>query len=124
MLKILSYLNIILAFLYFLIYLQNGSNYLISGIIMVIIFNWQTLKHIETGNHKWKDLQYITGIISIVVSSFLLFSTWNLIVSSLENNYYNFSLIILEAFSFVFAISIMAHLIKSFLKSLKAENSL
>jgi hypothetical protein len=124
MLKILSYLNIILAFLYFIIYLQNGSHYLVSGIILVLVFNWQTLRRLEANNYKWKDLQYITGIISLIVSVYLLISASNLISSSLENKYYNFDLVVLEAFSLVFAVSILWHILSSFLKNLKAENSL
>jgi hypothetical protein len=121
MLKILSSLNIILAFLYFMCYLQQGSYYVIAGMILVLVFNWQTLRSLETRNLKWMLLQYFTGVFSLMVSVFLLFSAWNLIASGLANNHFELNLLVLETFSLLFGISNGIHCILSFLANRRAD---
>ncbi|MGY4383459.1 putative neutral ceramidase superfamily lipid hydrolase [Pedobacter sp. UYP24] len=114
MLKILSYLNIAFAILYFLLYLLNSTAYAMAGIAVVIVFNSLVLRNIEQGK-SFKLVHFIIGATNVFFAAFLVLWVTHVILSSIRYNYFaNTWLYILITIPFV--ISIGLHFILVFLK--------
>ncbi len=122
MLKILAYLNLVLAVMYFLIWLQQGSYDAITGIILIILFSIQTLKRTEKERYKWTILSYVTAIPVLAISGFLLYSGLNLMLSGIENGYQDPGLILLYVYSLIFALTLLLQLIGGTIQNIRHLN--
>ncbi|QNK62700.1 hypothetical protein H7F33_19525 [Pedobacter sp. PAMC26386] len=110
MLRTLSYLNLLFAVLYFLAYLLNGNRWVVFGLLVVIVFNWMTLRNLETGQAKWEVLQWLAGGITLLYASYMGYGAILLLVDTISYHYYPTETILLIASGFLFAITIFLQL--------------
>ena len=87
MLRSISFINIVLAIVYFLFYLLNSTSYAMIGIFMVIAFSVLTIRNAEK-NIKPATISFILGLLVLVFAGFLAVWTYNVIVASFEHNYF------------------------------------
>ena len=87
MLKTLSYLNIVLALVYYVSYLMNSYSLASLGILAVIINSGLVISNIEKGT-KLNWLHYCFSALSLIFAGFLITWTVNIVDSSLAYNYF------------------------------------
>ncbi|NRF38586.1 hypothetical protein [Pedobacter foliorum] len=87
MLKSISFINIVLAIVYFLFYLLNSTSYAMIGILIVIAFSALTIRNVEKGL-KPTAIYFILGVLMSVFAGFLVVWTYNVILSSFEHDYF------------------------------------
>nr|WP_294876409.1 hypothetical protein [uncultured Pedobacter sp.] len=87
MLRSISFINIVLAIVYFLFYLLNSTSYAMIGVFMVIAFSALTIRNAEK-NIKPTTISFILGLLVLVFAGFLVVWTYNIILSSLEYDYF------------------------------------
>ncbi len=87
MLKSLSFINIVLAIVYFLFYLLNSTSYAMIGAFIVIAFSALTIRNTEKGI-KPTAIYFILGLSMLVFAVFLTVWTYNVILSSFEHDYF------------------------------------
>jgi hypothetical protein len=87
MLKSISFINIVLAIVYFLFYLLNSTSYAMIGILIVIAFSAVTIRNTEKGI-KSTAIYFILGVPALVFAGFLSVWTYNVILSSFEHDYF------------------------------------
>lgn len=114
MLSSLSYLNLIAAVLYFLVYLQNGSSWPVAGLLCVIVFNWMTLRSMERGQAKWSVLQWFLSFLSLLYALFLLYSAGNLTLGAINYHYFPLNSSLLVVSGLLFAVLIILQLFLGF----------
>ena len=114
MLRSLSYLNLIAAVLYFLVYLQNGSSWPVTGLLCVIVSNWMTLRSLERDHDKWSVLQWPLSFLSLLYALFLLYSAGNLTLGAINYQYFPLDSILLVISGLLFAVLIILQLFLSF----------
>ncbi|MEJ2883803.1 hypothetical protein [Pedobacter sp. GR22-6] len=87
MLRVLSYLNIGFALLYFILYLLNSVSLTICAILLVIVHNGWVLRAVQQ-DLKLTAMHYILALTNLVFAGFLM--TWlvSIFRSSLEYNYF------------------------------------
>lgn len=87
MLKILSYLNIAFALLYFLLYLLNSTSPTIIAMLLVILHNGLVLRALKE-DLAFKTWHYVLALTNLVFAGFLLNWLIHIISASLEYNYF------------------------------------
>jgi len=87
MLRSVSFVNIVLAIVYFLFYLLNSTSYAMIGVFVVIAFSALTIWNLERGI-KPTAIYFILGFFEVVFAAFLVVWTCNIILSSLEHGYF------------------------------------
>jgi hypothetical protein len=115
MFKLLVYLNLIFAVLYFLLYLQEGSWYAISGILMVIAFSVLSMTEDVRFTAAKKLAFYSCAIVSAGFSGFLVFSSLYIVLDAIDHDYFPLRIILFCAFGLAFSFSILSILIYVFL---------
>ncbi|HTM97864.1 MAG TPA: hypothetical protein VL088_03935 [Pedobacter sp.] len=84
MLQKLSYLNLFLALAYGLIYLKSGTFHSITGVLMVVIFNWLALRSFQLDDYRWKLWHYLTGLWSLYYIATLIYGFVNVLSAVFE----------------------------------------
>jgi len=107
MLKILSYLNIALALIYFFGYLLNSYSWPIAAILLVMVFNGLVLRNVET-DRNFTAVHYTLAFFNVIFAGFLTIWVVNILQSSIEHNYFGDSRIYLFIAS-LFVVSIVFH---------------
>jgi len=110
MIKVLSYMNLIFAVLYFLQYLQNGSTAAITGILAVVVFNWMVLRNLEEEQVKWFVVQCILAGISFLFALYLGYSAMLLLINDMVYNYYPLNTIWIITQGLLFTSALLFHL--------------
>lgn len=110
MLRNLSYLNLIMAVLYFLGYLQNGNALAIAGLLSVVVFSWLVLRSLEREKLWWSFPQWILSFTSLLYAASLAFSAVNLVIDSIGYQYFPANVILLIVSGLLFALLIILQL--------------
>ncbi len=87
MLKILSYLNIAFALLYFFLYLLNSISPTIFAILLVILHNGLSLRVVQQ-DLAFRSWHYLLALANLIFAGFLFSWLINIIGASLEYNYF------------------------------------
>lgn len=116
MLMTLSYFNLLLSVVYFLSYLQNGGSLIIAGLILVIIFNWLTLRSLEKQQQGWSALRWFTAVLTLFFGAYIGYSAILVLKDSFAHDYYPAATIRLIVSGLIFSSSIFFQLILSFHK--------
>ena len=87
MLRSISFINIALAIVYFLLYLLDSTSYAMIGVFIVIAFGAFNIRNIEK-DIKPTTIYFILGFLELVFAAFLSVWTYNVILSSLEYDYF------------------------------------
>jgi len=111
MLKMLSYLNILLALAYFFGYLLNSYSWPIAALLLVIVYNGLTLRSIEQ-EKSFSKLQHVLALFNLVFAAFLLVWVFNILSASIEHRYFGDTRIYL-VLATVFALSLVSHVLLS-----------
>ena len=115
MLKNIAYVNLSLAVVYFLLWLQQGSYYAITGIVVIVLFCIYTLW--AAGHERWGNIRFLAVFPVVIISGWLLVSGWNLIRSGLESGYQNAGMIFLCVYCLVFGLTLFVHVVVLGLKN-------
>lgn len=87
MLKTLSYLNICLSMAYFLMFLLEGSWYVTSGLLLVVILNVLVLRNVRS-ELKFTWFYYLLGGFALCFSGFLTVGLVHIVQSAIAYNYF------------------------------------
>jgi hypothetical protein len=115
MFKLLVYSNLVFAVLYFLFYLQDGSWYAISGILMVIVFSVMAMMENFRSGRIIKMLFYLASIASGIFSGFLVFSSLYILLDAIDHGYFPFQIMLLCALGLAFSFFTLSLLVCVFL---------
>ncbi len=116
MLSKLSYFNLLLSVLYFFTWLQDGGSWAIGGLLLVIVFNWATLRNIEKQQFNWPVFQWVTGLLSILFAVYLCYGAVVLLLDAAEHQYYPGATVLLVISELIFAFSIILQVILAYMK--------
>ena len=110
MFRILSYANILLAIAYLLMFLLNGSNGVILGLLVVVVFNVLVVKNIQEGWEKPGWIPNALGLGCLGFAAFLLVGLIHIVRSSIAYHYFSNTLnyIVLTA---LFVLCIIIHFV-------------
>jgi hypothetical protein len=86
MLKFLSYLNIILALVYFMSYLLNSYSFAILGVLLVIVHNAMVIAKLQQEN-GFTLINYILGGTCLIFAAFLSLWVINVFNAAFVNHY-------------------------------------
>jgi hypothetical protein len=89
MFRILSYANILLAIAYLLMFLLNGSNVVIFGVLTVVVFNVLVVKNIQEGWRKPGLIHYLPGLGCLGFAAFLLVGLVHIVRASIAYHYFS-----------------------------------
>ncbi|NQX42036.1 hypothetical protein SAMN05421820_109308 [Pedobacter steynii] len=89
MFRILSYANILFAIAYLLMFLLNGSNVVIFGILVVVVFNVIVVKNIQEGWGKPGLIYYVLGLGCLGFAAFLSVGLIHIVRSSIAYHYFS-----------------------------------
>ncbi|SHG80763.1 hypothetical protein [Pedobacter caeni] len=89
MLRSLSYVNILLAIVYLLMFLLNGSTMVILGLLLVVILNILVIKKIQDGWGKTKWIHYGLSLCCLGFAAFLLVGLVHIVRSSIAYHYFS-----------------------------------
>ena len=112
--KRLPYLNMALAVLYFLFYLQQGSWYATFGILMILLFSALSLEFPEEQGRMKTIFEYLSAAVSAVFAGFLIFSSIHILLDAIDHDYFPLKSIFLLFFSLVFSSLILGILARRF----------
>ena len=121
MLRNLSYLNLIVAVLYFLGYLQNGNALAIAGLLSVVVFSWLVLRSLERESFRWSLPQWFLSFTSLLYALFLAYSAINLIIDAVGYQYFPLNVVLLIASGLLFALLIILQLFFSLKKFIRKK---
>ncbi|RQO68053.1 hypothetical protein DBR43_26475 [Pedobacter sp. KBW06] len=110
MFRILSYANILLAIAYLLMFLLNGSNVVIFGLLVVVIFNVLVVKNIQEGREKPGLIHYALGLGCLGFAAFLLVGLIHIVRSSIAYHYFSNTLTYI-LLTIAFILSIIIHFV-------------
>ncbi len=113
MLKTLSYINITLALIYYVSYLINSNSFAALGILVIVTYNGFVIRNIER-ELKFGWFHYSLGVLSLVFAGILITWTVNIVLSSLDHNYFSNSWLYI-AISVLFIICILWQLVLAWL---------
>jgi len=92
--KYINYFNLIAVTILFWVYLKSipvyYDYYLITGFVLVIWYNWETLKQLMGQRNRLNRLNYFIGILTIVFAIFLITASVGMINIALvrsDNSY-------------------------------------
>lgn len=119
MLQKLSYINLLMAMIYLIVYLRSGTFNSTSGILAVVIFNWLYLRSYQLENYSWKIWHYISGLWSLYFMAIIGYGTLNIILVSIETEYVSPDILTNSIISILFMILVLTHLIGYWIKKLK-----
>jgi hypothetical protein len=120
MLQKLSYLNIVLAIIYALVYLKNGTFNSTAGILVVIIFSWLGLRSYQLDNYRWKIWEYLTGLWSLYFIGTVLYGMINIVTSAIEVDYVSTDTLLYILVSILFSVSVAVYIIVYGLKNYRS----
>ena len=112
--KRLPYLNMALAVLYFLFYLQQGSWYASLGILMILVFSALSLEYPAAHSRLRAVLVYLSAAVSAVFAGFLIFSSIHILLDAIDHEYFSVQTILLLFFSLLFSALILGILARRF----------
>jgi len=112
--KRLPYLNMALAVLYFLFYLQQGSWYASLGILMTLVFSALSLEYPEDHSTIKRLFVYLSAAASAVFAGFLIFSSIHILLDAIDHEYFPIKTIFLLFFSLLFSSLILGILARRF----------
>jgi hypothetical protein len=113
--KRLPYLNMALAVLYFLFYLQQGGWYASLGILMILLFSALSLEYPEDHSPIKRIFVYLSAAVSAVFAGFLIFSSIHILLDAIDHDYFPVKTIFLLFFSLLFSSLILGILARRFL---------
>lgn len=113
MLRTLSYLNLVLAVIYFLGWLQNGNGWIITGLLFTVVFNWLVLRSIEQARSGWSFPQWFTAGFTLLFALFTGYSAILLSLSTIEYSNYQWDTLLLIFLGFLFSCTLLSHLFLS-----------
>lgn len=119
MLQKLSYLNLLLAVVYGLIYLKSGTFNSISGVLMIIILNWLALRSFQLGDYQWTWWHYVVGLWSLYYISTLIYGFINVLNSVFEFDFISNDTGSYLAINFVFCLLVITQLLTYLYKNFK-----
>jgi hypothetical protein len=88
MLKSLSYVNIVLALVYFVAYLMNSYSWPIPAMLLVIVYNGLVIRNVEK-EIRFTAVHYALGAVCLLFAGFLTLWVVNIVRSSIAYNYFN-----------------------------------
>lgn len=113
MLRTLSYVNLVGTVCYFLAYLQNGSGPVILGLLGVVIYQWLSLRSLELGQSNLTPINLFFAILTLVFAIYLGYSSFSLLLSSMQYQYYPWSSLLLIGAGILLTLSLLFHLFLS-----------
>lgn len=113
MLKNLSYFNLVLAVCYFLLYLQNGSSFVIAGLLGVVVYNWIILRNMERSEKAWKLWQVIPLLLSLFFALYTGFSSFELLLDALDYHFFPAGTVWMIIMGSVFVMAIVSQIFLS-----------
>jgi hypothetical protein len=114
MLRTLSYLNLIAAVCYFLVYLQNGSRLIIAGLLCAVVYQWLVLRSEELGQGGGNPvMQRIFAALSLLFALYLGYSAALLLLSAVEYQYYPENMLLLTGSGLLLMLGLLFHLFLS-----------
>lgn len=116
MLSKLSYFNLLLSVLYFFTWLRDGGSWTIGGLLLVIVFNWATLRNIEKRQFNWPLVQWIAALLGVLFAVYLCYGAIVLLLDAAEHQYYPRTTVLLVISGLIFALSIILQVILAYLK--------
>ena len=120
MLQKLSYINLILAIVYVLVYLKSGTFHSTAGILVVIIFNWLYIKAYQIDDYKWKIWHYVTGLWCLYFIGTIGYGSINVIMTSVESDFISNETVNYLLLSVLFSLLVVFHLVCYGIKNFKA----
>jgi hypothetical protein len=111
----LPYLNILLATLYFVLYLQQGSWYPIFGLSMIVLFSALSLTQEEHPSWVRHLVVLPSALVSALFAGFLVFGSIHVLLDAIDHDYYPGKMIFLFAYSMLFSFLIGCSLILRYL---------
>lgn len=118
MLRTLSYLNLIGAVCYFLAYLQNGSSFVIGGLLAAVVFQWLVLRSEESGRHTWNIIYWLFAAFTLIFAFCLGYSALFLLLAAMEYQYYPPASLLLTGSGFLLMFGLLFHVILSWRENL------
>ena len=115
----LSYFNLILAVIYLLIFLKDGTLNSTTGILMIIIFNWLGIRSYQLENYKWKAWHYLTGLWSLYYACFVLYGAVNVVFTAIEYEYLSSDTRNFLGLSFAFCLAVILQFVSYLAKYFK-----
>lgn len=112
--KRLPYLNMALAVLYFLFYLQQGSWYAAFGILMILLFSALSLEYPDDRSRIKNLFVYLSALVSAVFAGFLIFSSIHILLDAIDHDYFPVKTIFLLFFSLLFSSLILGIVARQF----------
>lgn len=122
MLSKLAYFNLLFSVLYFFTCLQDGGRWAIAGLLLVIVFNWATLRSVEKQQFTWTVLHWITGGFSIIFAAYLSYGAIMLFLDAAAHEYYPMTTVLLLVSGLIFAFSIIFQVILAYIKKTDKKN--
>jgi len=113
MLRTLSYFNLAGTVCYFLVYLQNGSRYVILGLLSAIVYQWLILRSQERGQGGLTMFQRLFAAITFIFALYLGYSALLLLFSAIEYQYYPWGTLLLTGSGFLLMLGLLFHLFLS-----------
>jgi uncharacterized membrane protein len=123
MLQKLSYLNLMFAIIYLLVYLKSGTLNSSAGIFMIIIFNWLCLRSYQLDDYKWKIWHYLTGLWSLYFIGTIIYGIFNIVAPAIEYNFISNDTLTYLLIGVVFSVAVAAHVVVYFLRNYKELRS-
>jgi len=119
MIQQLSFLNIVLAILYVLVYLKSGTFNSTAGILMIIVFNWLGSRSFELDDYRWRIWHYFFGLWSLYFIGTLIYGAVNILGDVILYKVMGDETLSYLIINFVFCISVAVHLIIYLVKNYK-----
>lgn len=111
MLQKLSYLNLITAIAYLLIYLKSGTVTSTTGIAAIIIFNWLAIRSYQIDDYRWKIWHWLSLLWSLYFIGFIFYGAINLLKVSIEVDYFGTDTVTNIIITLIFSAMVGLHLI-------------
>ncbi|CAM4264733.1 hypothetical protein SAMN06265348_108237 [Pedobacter westerhofensis] len=122
MLRTLSYLNLTGAVCYFLAYLQNGSGFVITGLLAAVVFQWLVLRSQERGQSGWSILHWLFAVLTLVFALYLGYGAFFLLLGAMEYQYYPLGTLLLTGSGFILMLSLLFHVFLSWRENLAKKD--
>lgn len=103
-------------------YLQNGSYWMISGLLLVLVNNWITLRNIEKEQYNLTVVQVFIACMALLFGLHIGYAAVVLLIDLVLNAYYPSGAATLIISGLFFSISIILQLILAFFKKRGKKN--
>ncbi|RZL38677.1 MAG: hypothetical protein EOO96_02400 [Pedobacter sp.] len=122
MLQRLSYINLIFAIIYLLVFLRSGTLNSTVGIFVIIVLNWLCIRSYQLDNYKWSYFHYPIALWVLYYGVKLLYGWQNIFFTTVEYDFVSNDTLTYLILTFLFSVLTLTHLVLYFLKSVRKES--